>query len=130
MLRGSHWQFFPRHISDSPNTTHRNSRSNKKVVDNGNSVSVYDMTPAALGIGLCVLIVFIAVEISVCLLLFIAAFGTAFFTYAGIINSSMEKLLEEGNYTRKNKEINGIVGTVSLCYLLITTAIFLFAVFS
>ena len=67
---------------------------------------------------------------AVCLLLIIAGSGAAIFTYSGTISFSMEKLLEEGDFTRANKQKSGIVGTVSVCYWLITTAIYLFVTFS
>ena len=65
-----------------------------------------------------------------CLLLVIAGAGAAIFTYAGTINSSMEKLLKEGDYTRKNKSERGIAGAVAVCYWLIVTAVYLFVTFS
>ena len=65
-----------------------------------------------------------------CILLVIAGIGAVIFTYAGTINSSMEKLLEEGDYTRKNKSGRGIAGAVAVCYWLIVTAVYLFVTFS
>lgn len=67
---------------------------------------------------------------AVSLLLLIVGCGAAIFTYTGTISSSMEKLLEEGDFTRDNKEKSGIVSTVSACYWLIVTAIYLFVTFS
>ena len=67
---------------------------------------------------------------AVCLLIVIAGIATAIFTYAGTINSSMEKLLEEGDYTRKNKSRSRITGAVAVCYWLIVTAVYLFVTFS
>lgn len=67
---------------------------------------------------------------AVSLLLFIVGSGAAIFTYTGTISSSMEKLLEDGDFTRDNKAKSGIVSTVSACYWLIVTAIYLFVTFS
>ena len=41
----------------------------------------------------------------------------------------MEKLLEEGDYTRQRKSKSRLIGTVSVCYWLGVTAIFLFYTF-
>ena len=41
----------------------------------------------------------------------------------------MEKLLEEGDYTRQRKSKSRLIGTVSVCYWLIVTAIFTFYTF-
>lgn len=90
----------------------------KKVVDNGNSVSVYDMTPAALGIGLSVLTVLIAVEISFCIFFMGKTKAYAFLeketfeTEYGVTGMVKERLNEfSDKYTRFN-----LIGTV-LCIL-------------
>lgn len=67
---------------------------------------------------------------AVCLLLIIAGLGAAIFTYVGTINSAMDKLLEEGDYTRKNKAASKITGAIAVCYWLIVTALYLFVTFS
>ncbi len=54
----------------------------------------------------------------------------ALFVYGGVYNAAMEKLLEEGDYTRKRKASGGIIGTVSLVYWLVTTAVFLIFLYS
>lgn len=66
---------------------------------------------------------------AVCALLFIAGIGAFFFVYGGVYNAAMEKLLEEGDYTRKSKASSGVIGTVSLVYWLVTTAVFLVFLF-
>ena len=62
---------------------------------------------------------------AVCLRLLLAACGAALFTYCGTIASSVNKLLEEGDYTRANKKESGIVGAIATCYWLVSTAIYL-----
>ena len=61
---------------------------------------------------------------AVCLLLVIAGIGCVAFTYGGTINASMERLLEEGDYTRQNKSRRSIKGAVSAIYWLLVTALF------
>ena len=62
----------------------------------------------------------------VSLLLIIVSFGCYAFVYAGTIQNAMNKLLEEGDYSRKNKEKKSVRGTVSVVYWLVVTAIFLY----
>ena len=66
---------------------------------------------------------------AVCLLLGVAGVGCAAFVYGGIIHGAMEKLLEEGDYTRASKARSGILGAVSACYWLLVTAIYLYCTF-
>lgn len=61
---------------------------------------------------------------AVCLLLAVVGIGVYFFVYGGTIYSSMEKLLEEGDYTRREKSRKSITGPVSVIYWLVATAIF------
>ena len=63
---------------------------------------------------------------AVCLLMIIAGVGVMAFVYAGTYGAAMDRILEEGDYTRQNKKRSGIVGAVSTCYWLIVTAIFMF----
>ena len=65
----------------------------------------------------------------VSLLLIIVSFGCYAFVYAGTIQNAMNKLLEEGDYSRKNKEKKSVRGTVSVVYWLVVTAIFLYYTF-
>lgn len=65
----------------------------------------------------------------VSLLLIIVSFGCYVFVYAGTIQNAMDKLLEEGDYSRKNKEEKSVRGTVSVVYWLVVTAIFLYYTF-
>ena len=66
---------------------------------------------------------------AVCLLLVIAGIGCVAFTYGGTINASMERLLEEGDYTRQNKSRRSIKGAVSSIYWLLVTALFMWYTF-
>ena len=66
---------------------------------------------------------------AVCLLLAVVGVGVYFFVYGGTVYSSMEKLLEEGDYTRKEKSQKNITGPVSVIYWLAATAVFLIYTF-
>ena len=66
---------------------------------------------------------------AVCLLLGFVALACLAFVYAGTQTGAMEKLLEEGDYSRQRKSKSRLVGTVSVCYWLVVTAIFLFYTF-
>ena len=67
---------------------------------------------------------------AVCLLLGFVALACLAFVYAGTQTAAMEKLLEEGDYTRVRKARSGLVHTVSVCYWLVVTAIYLLITFS
>lgn len=66
---------------------------------------------------------------SLCLMLFLVAIGVVCFIVAGVNHEAMERLLEEGDYTRKNKARRAVTGTISTIYWLIVTAIFLWYTF-
>ena len=59
---------------------------------------------------------------AVCLLLGFVALACLAFVYAGTQTAAMEKLLEEGDYTRQRKSKSRLIGTVSVCYWLVVTA--------
>lgn len=61
----------------------------------------------------------------VAVLLLLVGFGVTFFIRAGVRWESLQKLLQEGDYTRENKRHSSISDTVSTVYWLIVTAIFL-----
>lgn len=67
-------------------------------------------------------------SIAVCLLIFMVGVGCIFLIYGGVIQSSMEKLLQEGDYTRENKEKKHILGPISAIYWLTVTAIYLWLI--
>lgn len=58
-------------------------------------------------------------------LLIVVAFSTILFVYVGMIHSSFTKLLQEEEYTEKNKEISNVISLFSTLYWCITTAIYL-----
>ena len=62
---------------------------------------------------------------AVCVLLVLVGLGCIAFVNAGTVNGAMDKLLEEGDYTRARKAKSGIITGVSVCYWLVTTAVFL-----
>ena len=66
----------------------------------------------------------------VCLLLFIAACGCVAFVYGGVQQSAMQRLLEEGAYSRRIKARGSIRAAFSVAYWLIVTAIFLVYTFA
>lgn len=68
----------------------------------------------------------VAGVISVCATIVIEGIGCMAFIYGGVYQAAMDKLLEEGDYTRKNKARQSIIGWVSLLYWLMVTAVFLF----
>ena len=67
---------------------------------------------------------------AVCVLLFMVGLGCIAFVYSGTYHGAMEKLLEEGDYSRDNKGRRKVVGTISAVYWLIVTAVFLVTMFS
>lgn len=71
----------------------------------------------------------ILAAVGVGLLLLFVAFGCYDFVYVGVYSGALDRLLEEGDYTRENKRRSSRNGAISLCYWLIVTAIFLFYVF-
>ena len=64
------------------------------------------------------------------LLLFMVGLGCIAFVYSGTYHGAMEKLLEEGDYSRDNKGRRKVIGTISAAYWLIVTAVFLVMMFS
>ncbi len=64
-----------------------------------------------------------------CLTLILAGIGVVFLVKVGVIQASFEKLLQEGDYTRRNKKNSPILATVTAVYWLIVTAAFLVYVF-
>lgn len=63
--------------------------------------------------------------IMLCILLFLAGIGVIFFIIAGTNYTSMEVLLQEGDYTKQKKSGKSVTSVVSIAYWLITTAIYL-----
>ena len=67
---------------------------------------------------------------SLCLSLFVAGIGVMFFLVAGINWASFQKLLEEGDYTRRKKEGGDIGSVVQSVYWLVIVALYLAYSFS
>ena len=65
------------------------------------------------------------VVVSVSILLLIVAVAVNLFVRVGIVNSSFDVLLQEGDYTVKKKKEAPVVGAVMLVYWLIFVAIYL-----
>lgn len=66
---------------------------------------------------------------AVCALLVLAGIGAMIFVLDWTYYGAMDKLLEEGDYTRRSKASSDFKGTVSLIYWLCVTALFLFLSF-
>ena len=66
---------------------------------------------------------------AVCLLLLIVAVACFAFVYAGTYDAALDKLLEEGDYTRGEKARSGWIGAISAGYWLLVTAVFLICTF-
>ena len=64
-----------------------------------------------------------------CLTIVLAGIGAALFAYTGTETAAMEKLLEDGDYTRARKRGSSLRGAVSVIYWLTATAVFLFYTF-
>ncbi len=62
---------------------------------------------------------------AVCLLLFTCGIGVILFVKVGVVWSSFEKLLQEGEYGREKKESAPLKSRISLIYWLVATAVFL-----
>lgn len=60
-----------------------------------------------------------------CLTMIIAGIGVVFFIIGGTNWTSMQKLLQEGDYTKQNKKKSSFTGVISTVYWLLTTAVFL-----
>ena len=66
---------------------------------------------------------------AMCALLLLVGIACIMFVYIGTYAAGMDRLLEEGDYTRSSKARSHITGKVSTIYWLAVTAIFLFYTF-
>lgn len=66
-----------------------------------------------------------AMAAAICVLLFIVSVGVYFFVAAGVRWESMQKLLQEGDYTVSNKKSRLAFEPVSNAYWLIATAVYI-----
>lgn len=64
-----------------------------------------------------------------CGTLVLVAFGCYSFVSTCVIQGSYERLLQEGDYSRGNRAVRNVTGTVSAVYWLLVTAIFLLYTF-
>lgn len=62
---------------------------------------------------------------AVCALLVMVGIAAAIFVRGGMYYIALCKLLEDGDYTRDKKKNKSVIGTVSLIYWLVVTAVFL-----
>lgn len=65
-------------------------------------------------------------SVTLCSMLFFIAIAVYFFVRVGVIWESMEKLLQEGDYTKEKKKYSKINGTIAAVYWILATAIFLY----
>ena len=61
----------------------------------------------------------------VCLLFALIGVACFLFVLGGVYQAAMDRLLEEGEFTRKNKSKKSVKGAVSVIYWLVVTAVFL-----
>ena len=87
------------------------------------------LSAVPLFVSMCIETADVVYVAAVCLLLIIAGIGCVAFTYGGTIHASMERLLEEGDYTRQQKSRRGVKGAISTIYWLLVTAIFMWYTF-
>ncbi len=67
--------------------------------------------------------------LAVCALLLLVGIACLLLVRAGSMRGAVDKLLEQGDYTRENKAKSRLVGAVSAAYWLVVTAVFLFYTF-
>ena len=87
------------------------------------------LSAVPLFVAMCLLADDVIYVAAVSLLLVIASIGCAAFVYGGTIQSAMDRLLEEGDYTRQQKSRRSVKGAVSIIYWLVVTAIFMWYTF-
>lgn len=63
---------------------------------------------------------------TLCSMLFLIAVAVYFFVKVGVIWEAMQKLLQEGNYTKTRKKFSKLNGTVAAVYWLVATALYLY----
>ena len=80
-------------------------------------------------VAMCLLADAVIYVAAVSLLLMVASIGCAAFVYGGTIQNAMDRLLEEGDYTRQQKSRRSVKGAVSTVYWLLVTAIFMWYTF-
>ena len=68
-------------------------------------------------------------SLAVCALLLLVGIACLLLVRPGSLRGAVDKLLEQGDYTRENKAKSRFVGAVSAAYWLVVTAVFLFYTF-
>ena len=68
-------------------------------------------------------------SLAVCALLLLVGIACLLLVRAGSMRGAVDKLLEQGDYTRESKAKSRVVGAISAVYWLVVTAIFLFYTF-
>ena len=68
-------------------------------------------------------------SLAVCALLLLVGIACLLLVRTGSMRGAVDKLLEQGDYTRENKAKSHFVGAVSAAYWLVVTAVFLFYTF-
>lgn len=69
-------------------------------------------------------------SLAVCALLLLVGIACLLLVRTGSMRGAVDKLLEQGDYTRENKAKSRFVGAVSAAYWLVVTAVFLFYTFA
>lgn len=67
--------------------------------------------------------------LAVCVMLVLVGVGAALFVCGGTYDTAMKKLLEEGEYSRREKSRGSVSGIVSTCYWCVVTAVFMIFTF-
>lgn len=63
--------------------------------------------------------------LSVCILVFTVGVAGILFVCAGTVKGTFDRLMQTGDFSRKNKKNSSIMNTVGVCYWLIVTAVYL-----
>jgi len=89
----------------------------------GTCICILSVIPLFVGAFLTENDLFLAVMLSITMVL--AGVGVVFFITVGINWASMEKLLQEGDYTRQKKQKSPYTGAIATVYWLVVVAGFL-----
>ena len=68
-------------------------------------------------------------SMSICLLLVLVACGVYAFVRVGTVQDAMDRLLEDGDFTRGHKAVKGRLTALTAAYWLVVVAIFLWHTF-
>ena len=87
------------------------------------------LSAVPLFVAMCLLADDVIYVAAVSLLLMIASIGCAAFVYGGTIQSAMDRLLEDGDFTRGHKAVKRRLTALAAAYWLVVVAIFLWYTF-